>query len=199
MDLEKFGSQKTRISLLKKVIRLGAIFSWARISTIHRNKIRDWKTPLSWYKVLVRFGQGKFITTNDFRIWARSVCMNDSLELGSMLPLIAKAVERKMSVIVFNPNLSQVKGVSKCLLISNRSSSLIAKRWILTPDSYGNIMWALPNSIGSSLLPTQQEEGVSHLFRSPSKKSFTRGSTRWPSQTHGLSMGGFWLLTRRNG
>jgi hypothetical protein len=37
-------------------------------------------------------------------IWARSVCINESLELGSVLPFLDDAVKNKMSVIVFNPN-----------------------------------------------------------------------------------------------
>ena len=47
-----------------------------------------------------------------FRVWARSVCMNESLELGSMLPLIKTALKNKVSVIVFNPNFNRVNDVS---------------------------------------------------------------------------------------
>ena len=44
--------------------------------------------------------------TGDVRagIWARSVCMNDKLSLGSVFPQIDYAKEKGYSVIVFNPN-----------------------------------------------------------------------------------------------
>ena len=37
-------------------------------------------------------------------IWARSVCINESLEMGSMLPFLKFAQEQNMEVIIFNPN-----------------------------------------------------------------------------------------------
>ena len=37
-------------------------------------------------------------------VWARSVVVNDSLEIGSMLPQIEWANENKLPVIVMNPN-----------------------------------------------------------------------------------------------
>lgn len=40
-------------------------------------------------------------------IWARSVCLNENLELGSMLPLIDAAKKQNMPVLVMNPNLSR--------------------------------------------------------------------------------------------
>jgi hypothetical protein len=43
-------------------------------------------------------------------VWARSVCINESMEKGSMLPLLSAARQQNMSVIVFNPNLNRVKG-----------------------------------------------------------------------------------------
>ena len=39
-------------------------------------------------------------------IWARSVCINDNLELGSMLPFIDICRENNIPVLVMNPNLS---------------------------------------------------------------------------------------------
>lgn len=47
------------------------------------------------------------ITKYTYSIWARSVCMNESIEKGSMLPLINEAQKNKMSVIVMNPNLNR--------------------------------------------------------------------------------------------
>ena len=36
--------------------------------------------------------------------WARSVCINENIDLGSMKPYIEKAIENNFSVIIFNPN-----------------------------------------------------------------------------------------------
>lgn len=36
--------------------------------------------------------------------WARSVCINDNLRLGTMLPYLEKAIKNNFSVIIFNPN-----------------------------------------------------------------------------------------------
>jgi hypothetical protein len=40
--------------------------------------------------------------------WARAVCLNDSLEQGSILPYLARAKKNGIGVIVFNPNLNVV-------------------------------------------------------------------------------------------
>jgi hypothetical protein len=37
-------------------------------------------------------------------IWARSVCINDSFELGSMLPQVQWAVDQGYPFIIMNPN-----------------------------------------------------------------------------------------------
>lgn len=39
-------------------------------------------------------------------VWARSVCVNQNLHLGSMLPMIEFAHANKYSVIVLNPNMA---------------------------------------------------------------------------------------------
>ena len=36
--------------------------------------------------------------------WARSVCINENIELGSMIPYVDKAIKNNYSVIIFNPN-----------------------------------------------------------------------------------------------
>ena len=36
--------------------------------------------------------------------WARSLCINDNLNIGTMLPYIENAIKNNMSVIIFNPN-----------------------------------------------------------------------------------------------
>jgi len=39
-------------------------------------------------------------------IWARSVCINNSLQLGSVFPMLEFAKSNGFSVIVLNPNMS---------------------------------------------------------------------------------------------
>ena len=41
-------------------------------------------------------------------IWARSVCINESLETGSMLPFLKIAQKLEIPVLVMNPNLNRV-------------------------------------------------------------------------------------------
>lgn len=36
--------------------------------------------------------------------WARSVCINENIILGSMIPYVKKALDNKWSVIIYNPN-----------------------------------------------------------------------------------------------
>ena len=36
--------------------------------------------------------------------WARSVCINENIDLGSMIPYVEKAINNQFSVIIFNPN-----------------------------------------------------------------------------------------------
>lgn len=60
---------------------------------------KDWETNSEKAMVLIQ-GAG------DVRsgIWSRSICINDSLELGSMIPYAKQAVEENYSVIILNPN-----------------------------------------------------------------------------------------------
>lgn len=44
-------------------------------------------------------------------MWARAVCINDSLEMGSILPYLVRAKKNGLGVIVFNPNLNHVDTV----------------------------------------------------------------------------------------
>lgn len=59
----------------------------------------DWETNTERALILI---QG----TGDVRsgYWARSVCMNDTIELGSMIPDIEFAQNNGFSVLVMNPN-----------------------------------------------------------------------------------------------
>lgn len=59
----------------------------------------DWKSNEKKALILIQ-GTGEVRAG----VWARSVCINDSLDLGSMLPQVKFAVENKMSCLIMNPN-----------------------------------------------------------------------------------------------
>lgn len=40
----------------------------------------------------------------NFSVWARSVCVNESLEKGSMLPFLKVAEKNNIDIIIMNPN-----------------------------------------------------------------------------------------------
>eukprot|EP00761_Pharyngomonas_kirbyi_P009231 gb/GECH01009247.1/.p1 GENE.gb/GECH01009247.1/~~gb/GECH01009247.1/.p1 ORF type:complete len:312 (+),score=72.24 gb/GECH01009247.1/:1-936(+) len=42
--------------------------------------------------------------------WSRSLCVNDSLETGSILPYLREAQHRNWEIVVLNPNLNQKNG-----------------------------------------------------------------------------------------
>lgn len=70
----------------------------------------DWETNTEKAMVLI---QG----ARDVRagIWARSVCINENLELGSMLPYINQALQEKYSAIIFNPNFNKDPKTGKAI------------------------------------------------------------------------------------
>ena len=39
-----------------------------------------------------------------YSIWSRAVCINDTVNNGSVLPFLELAEKNKMAVIIFNPN-----------------------------------------------------------------------------------------------
>ena len=80
------------------------------------------KSNLDFYKRDSSQAQCKILTTIDFPInrkclviiqgsgivrlgqWSRNICINDNLELGTMIPYIEKAIYNELSVIILNPN-----------------------------------------------------------------------------------------------
>ena len=80
------------------------------------------KNSLNFEKRDESQAQCKIVTTKDFYInpkcliliqgtgavrlgqWARSVCINENIYLGSMIPYVDKAIKNNFSVIIFNPN-----------------------------------------------------------------------------------------------
>ena len=60
---------------------------------------RDWETNESKALILIQ-GAGKVRAG----VWARSVCINESLLLGSMIPYVETALNQNFAVIILNPN-----------------------------------------------------------------------------------------------
>ncbi|OMJ75248.1 hypothetical protein SteCoe_25645 [Stentor coeruleus] len=55
-------------------------------------------------------------------IWSRSVCINESLETGSMLPFIEKGLEEQYDILILNPNFTK-DPATKTLIPLNSSRS----------------------------------------------------------------------------
>ena len=80
------------------------------------------KSNPNFYKRDNTQAQCKILTTIDFPInkkcliiiqgsgavrlgqWSRNICINDNLELGTMIPYIEKALYNELSIIILNPN-----------------------------------------------------------------------------------------------
>lgn len=56
---------------------------------------------------------------NLFSVWARSVCINESIEKGSVLPFLEVARKNNMSVVVMNPNLSRDPKTKVIIFVQN--------------------------------------------------------------------------------
>lgn len=61
--------------------------------------------------------------------WSRSICINDSLEAGSMIPYITQAINLNYSVLILNPNLRKDPLTGQNLEIN------------LTSQSHCNYVW----------------------------------------------------------
>jgi len=60
---------------------------------------RSSQSRVIFYKIMLKI-----------RIWSRSVCINENLELGSQIPYIEAAVKKGFSVILLNPNENKNSG-----------------------------------------------------------------------------------------
>ena len=92
--------------------------------------------------------------------WARSVCINESLDKGSMLPLIHAAKDKNMGVIVFNPN--QGGG----------SHSEQMWRKYVSPSRF-NDLYIVAHSAGGSCLSSIQRNFAHEFYKRVSKVALT--------------------------
>jgi hypothetical protein len=61
-------------------------------------------------------------------MWARAVCINDSLEMGSVLPYLVRARRNNMGVVVFNPNLNSVDVPPRTYTQADFESTAVRRR-----------------------------------------------------------------------
>ena len=89
-------------------------------------------------------------------VWARSVCINESIEKGSMLPLLHAAALHNMSVIVFNPNLHRHQGQAIPYCHTMESHSLFAWKKYVSPTRFRRL-FIVAHSAGGSCLASIQK------------------------------------------
>jgi len=95
--------------------------------------------------------------------WARSLCVNDGLSTGSMIPYFEKAVEEGYSILVLNPNKNsvvQIENSTRQLRRKNKSSKSIPIKGSETPFGHVNYVW--DNFIRKS--PAKNIVIVAHSF-----------------------------------
>jgi len=62
-------------------------------------------------------------------IWARSVCVNENFEKGSMLPFIEKCKSQGIPVLVMNPNYQKDPVSGETIHFSNNMETHAAYVW----------------------------------------------------------------------
>ncbi|TNV79383.1 hypothetical protein FGO68_gene14982 [Halteria grandinella] len=89
-------------------------------------------------------------------VWARSVCINESIEKGSMLPQIDAALKNGCSVIVFNPNLNRKEGVNIPYCRSMESHSTYVWHTYVEPAKHFEELYIIAHSAGGGCLSSIQ-------------------------------------------
>lgn len=69
-------------------------------------------------------------------IWSRSVCVDEGLLKGSMLPFFHRAMETNMGIIVLNPNVNSYSSVD-----SSGQSTLVPLPFNETPENHLLYVW----------------------------------------------------------
>ena len=96
-------------------------------------------------------------------MWARSACVDDSLEIGSMLPQIEWAVSNSIPVLVMNPNEnSSTMSEHSCFVWENYISKSRFKN-----------LFVIAHSAGGACIMSIQESFPESFFSQVSKIAFT--------------------------
>lgn len=105
-------------------------------------------------------------------VWARSVCINESMEKGSMLPLLHAARQHNMSVIVFNPNLNRSQGATIPYSRTMESHSLFAWERYVSRSRFRKL-FIVAHSAGGSCLAAIQEKYFNEFYIRTAKVALT--------------------------
>lgn len=86
-------------------------------------------------------------------IWARSVCMNDSLEKGSMLPFLDQAQKNNWNVLVMNPNYNKDPATGVTCPFSQSMDDHACNVWLkyISKPEYTNV-YVVAHSAGGGCL-----------------------------------------------
>lgn len=105
-------------------------------------------------------------------MWARALCMNESLESGSIYSYLDKAKERGWGIIVTNPNENTVLNTDLAAA-SDDGKSTVEEFWLGTPDSeWKAFARKVSNSserVRGSESPQEHSQYVYNTFVIPSK------------------------------
>jgi len=96
------------------------------------------------------------------RIWARSVCINENLNLGSVLPFLKMAKERDMQVIIMNPN-ERLDPISRDEIPEFSSMEKHCKyvwREIIGKLNFSNEIYIVAHSMGGYCLNEILSDGI---------------------------------------
>jgi hypothetical protein len=124
---------------------------------------RDWEDNTNKGMIIIQ-GAGQVRAG----VWSRSVCINESLSMGSMLPYISKAQDQGYSLLILNPNFNH-NPVSNKKIPKNSDmlnhSSYIWEQFI--PKSPAKTLVILAHSCGGictvHLLKNHSEEFLSRI------------------------------------
>jgi hypothetical protein len=90
-------------------------------------------------------------------IWSRSACINESVQVGSMLPLIDRCVSKGIAVLVMNPNQWTDEATGKKIPLSStmREHSLNVWKHIVDKSGFDQLD-VIAHSAGGACLTTIQ-------------------------------------------
>jgi hypothetical protein len=98
-------------------------------------------------------------------IWARSVCINENLEKGSMLPFIDKCRELGIAVLVMNPNYTRCPETGSVIPYAHTMSDhavFVWKNYVL--NSGFTEIYVVAHSAGGGCLASIQREFASTFY-----------------------------------
>jgi hypothetical protein len=109
-------------------------------------------------------------------MWARSVCINQSLELGSILPMLDYAQANGFSVIVLNPNMSYdplTKAPIKCSATMSKHCQTVWSSYIAGKACPAKSLAVIAHSAGGRCVADLIERNTKEFFERVEALVFT--------------------------